>query len=138
MLMPKTWRLPTDNEETAFYVMPFWNNTLKVVTPEDFDEINRTLSDMDLSNEENLNAITLVGSLSQMIIPDKQGRFSISKEIQEYAHLDKKAVLVGAIAFGRIISEELWEKCGRNPANLVKLEKELFVAKQRSQNHSST
>ena len=135
MLMPKTWRLPTDNEDTYFYVMPFWNDTLKVVTPEDFDEINRTLSNMDMSNQDNVDALTIIGSLSQMITPDKQGRFSISKEIQEYAHLDKKAVLVGAIAFGRIISEELWEKCGRNPANLVKLEQEIYAAKQRALNH---
>lgn len=107
--MPKTWRLSSDTEDTHFYLLPGPQKTIQLVTREHFQRLMYRARAIAISDPQQANMISGIAARSQEIIPDKHGRFAISPILFNYAGLQDKAVFVGALTFGRIMTPETWD-----------------------------
>ncbi|HQL09834.1 division/cell wall cluster transcriptional repressor MraZ [Oligosphaera ethanolica] len=107
--MPKNWRLASDTEDTHFFLIPGPQRTIQLVTSEHFQRLMIRARAVAISDPEESNRISGLASHAQEIIPDKHGRFAISPVLFQYAGLKDKAVMVGALTFGRIMTPETWD-----------------------------
>ena len=129
--MPRNWRLDGDSVGTTFYVMPAPGGIVRVCSTEFFNQQMDLMNELNPSDADNQEGMLLIGSLTQAVVPDRQGRFSLTPEIIEYGDLGKRVVLVGAVTYGRIVSEEKWKECGQNFGSLLRLEQNLFLERQK-------
>lgn len=129
--MPRAWRLDGDSAATTFYIMPAPGNIVRVCSTEFFNEQMDLVSRLNPSDPATEEALRIVGSLTQAVVPDRQGRFSLSPEIMEYGQLGKRVAFVGMWHFGRIMSEELWNKEGKNYGALLTLEQNIYKERQK-------
>ena len=132
VLMPRAWRLDGDTAATTFYIMPAPGNVVRVCSTEYFNEQMDLMSRLNPSEPVNQEAMLIVGSLTQAVVPDRQGRFSLSQEILDYGQLGKRVAFVGMVSFGRIVSEELWNECGKNQGALLALEQNIYKERQKN------
>ena len=136
ILMPREWRLSTDNSNTTFYIVPSFPNIIKVYDQVHYDKFIESFDNMDEYDEETATAMMAVGALVAPVTPDKQGRFTITQPLIEHGNLPtdgSKIVLVGAITYGRIVTLDTWMQCKGNPMNLRKVD-ETLSAMRKAQN----
>jgi len=112
LTIPKGWRLPSDGEDTVFYLLPdrSSNHWLRLETRERVERIYDEVEESSLfgSSEEN-QALMEVFSKMQEVTMDKQGRFALSPQLAEFAQIKDKAVFLGAGLNGIIAAPE---NCG--------------------------
>ncbi len=133
ILMPREWRLDTDNSNTMFYIVPSSPNIIKVYDQLHYDKFIESFDNLDEYDEEMADAMMMAGSLVSPVTPDKQGRFTLTQALIEHGQLPtdgSKIVLVGAITYGRIITLDTWTKCKGNPMNLRKIDETLSAMKK--------
>lgn len=138
VLMPREWRLDSDSGITKFYIVPAAPNIVKIYDQEHFDKFWAYFNELDENDPDVQEAQMLAGSLMATVTPDRQGRFSLSPEIIEFAGLPtdgSKVVLVGAVTYGRIVTLDTWAQCKGNPLNLRKIDEKLSeIRKSMQQN----
>ena len=59
-----------------------------------------------MANGESMDSFTDIGSKIQVVEMDKQGRFSLNPVLMEYAQIKDKAVFLGSLICGTIVSAE--------------------------------
>ena len=128
ILMPREWRLDTDNSTTTFHLVPSFPNIIKVYDELHFNRYMEDIMKMDEFSPEVAEAMMAAGAMTAHVTPDKQGRFTISQELIEHGQLPtdgSKIVLVGAFTYGRIVTLDTWMQCKGNPMNLKKIDESL-------------
>ena len=131
LLLPKNWRSPEEN--SRYYIVPALPNIIKIYDQYHFDKYQDLLERLDEEDPSIREGMAITGSLSAEFIPDKLGRFMLTPEIMRFGNLDKKVAFVGAITYGRIISQEIWEKCGQDVDKLRRFEES--VSSERRKNN---
>ena len=110
-VFPKAWRLPSDTEETRFYLVPAPDKSIHLHTSTQFniivDALRKRASSNDVMAARYLAAF---GGNSSQITLDKQGRFQFSPALCKHAELGDKVMFIGSILYAKIISEENWNK----------------------------
>ena len=128
--MPRSWRLPSDTEETAFYLMPGRGRRIQIVTQERMDAIFDALESTSVVNDDKMSAFTDVASKIQVVTLDKQGRFAISPELTKHAGITTQAVFLGSITCGTILAPGEWtQRDTPLPSNLDILQQLEEIAK---------
>ncbi len=110
IVFPRGWRLPTDDANTSFYLMPSRNQTIRVLTQEQMDEVYEMLEDRSLMNAEEMEAITSIASRIQTIFLDGQGRFQLNQDLADHAGIKKDALFQGTIRVGTLRNADGWSK----------------------------
>ena len=110
LTMPRAWRLPTDTDDTAFYLMPGPNHMIMMVTEERMNAVVQGLEDRSLMNKEDHLSKTFLASQSQEIQLDKQGRFQLNQNLAKYAQIEENAVFLGSFDTGTIASPNNWSE----------------------------
>lgn len=108
IVMPKTWRLPTDDEETLFYLIPDSATSISIISSEDYELLAEMLRELPDASDEEADTRASAAALSQAVQLDKQGRFALTPELMEHAALTDKVIFVGSFINGRILSPENW------------------------------
>lgn len=109
LTMPKGWRLPSDNEDTVFYLIPGRKNQICLVTEERIDRIYDKIVESSMASGDKMDSYTDIGSKIQEIVLDKQGRFALSPLLAEFAQIKDKAVFLGSMICGVIVAPENWQ-----------------------------
>ncbi|MCQ2403023.1 MAG: division/cell wall cluster transcriptional repressor MraZ [Lentisphaeria bacterium] len=108
--MPRSWRLPTDTDETAFYLVPGRSRRIQVVTEEKMQAIYDKLENSSLANDDKIAAYTDIASMIQVVTLDSHGRFALSPELAKFAGIKTKAVFLGSIIYGTLMAEDAWQE----------------------------
>lgn len=108
--MPKAWRLPTDDDETLFYLIPDSATSISIISSEDYELLAEMLREVPDLTDEEANIRASAAALSQAVQLDKQGRFALTQELMEHAALTDKVIFVGSFINGRIVSPENWSE----------------------------
>ncbi len=106
LTMPRAWRLSTDNENTQFYIMPGKNGRLQIITEERMGTLYDTLENTPLANGDNIASFTDIASRIQAVTLDQQGRFALNPDLAAYAGITDKAVFLGSITCGTLVSAQ--------------------------------
>ena len=109
LTMPKGWRLPSDNEDTMFFLIPGRRKQICVFTEERMDRILEKINDSSMASDDKMDAYRDVGSKIQEIVLDKQGRFAFNPVLAEFAGIKDKAVFIGSMICGVIVAPENWQ-----------------------------
>ena len=109
LTMPKGWRLPSDNEDTMFFLIPGRRKQICVFTEERFDRILEKINDSSMASGDKMDSYMDVGSKIQEIVLDKQGRFALNPVLAEFAGIKDKAVFLGSMICGVIVAPENWQ-----------------------------
>ena len=106
LTMPRAWRLSSDTAATQFYIMPGRNNRLQIVTEERMGALFDTLDSISVANGDNIASFTDIASRIQAVTLDQQGRFALNPDLAAYAGITDKAVFLGSITCGTLVSAQ--------------------------------
>jgi len=106
LTIPKSWRFLGNDEPIQFFLLPGRNHRLELVTSERIEEIMKKILGVSVANGESMDSFTDIGSKIQVVEMDKQGRFSLNPVLMEYAQIKDKAVFLGSLICGTIVSAE--------------------------------
>ena len=81
-----------------------WDRCLGLWTEEDFADVGDRLTEKIREGLAPQEALRAFASNTHEVRPDSQGRITIPQRLREFAHLDRDAVVIGAI--DRI---EIWD-----------------------------
>lgn len=109
LTMPKGWRLPSDNDDTLFYLIPGRRKQICLVTEERVDRILEKIVDSSMASGDKMDSYTDLGSKIQEVVLDKQGRFALNPLLAEFAGIKDKAVFLGSMICGVIVAPENWQ-----------------------------
>ena len=109
LTMPKGWRLPSDSDDTLFYLIPGRHQQICLVTEDRVDRILEKIVDSSMASDDKMASYTDLGSKIQEAILDKQGRFALSPLLAEFAGIKDKAVFLGSMICGVIVAPENWQ-----------------------------
>lgn len=109
LAIPKQWRLPTDSEDTDFFISVGIGPSLEFY---DYAEFERRQVIAKRSMIDNRTRILGTGSgmNSTIVQLDKQGRFVIPQPLLEVTQIKTNVLCLGSINYGTIIAKEIWEK----------------------------
>ncbi|MCQ2397008.1 MAG: MraZ N-terminal domain containing protein [Lentisphaeria bacterium] len=107
--MPRAWRLPNDDENTQFYLVPGRARRIQIVTEEKMQDIFEKLENSSLANEDKIAAYTDIASKIQPVTLDSHGRFSLSAELAEFSGIKDKAVFLGSMVYGTLMAADAWK-----------------------------
>jgi len=102
IVFPRAWRLPTDDENTKFFLMPSRGGTIRVLTEEQLEEVYEMLEDRSLMDEKEMDAVASIASRIQTITLDGQGRFQLNQDLMDHAGIRKGALFQGTIRVGTL------------------------------------
>lgn len=105
LALPKLWRLDSDTENTRFLISPGPGPSINFHTFDHFQELLRRAMSAP-EDEESQNYLTQTAAYSSVVTLDKQGRFSLTPQLMEYAGIKDKVICVGVWTYGRIMSPE--------------------------------
>ncbi len=108
--MPRSWRLPTDTDDTQFYLIPGRARRIQVVTEEKMQSIFEKLENSSLANDDKIAAYTDIASKIQIVTLDSHGRFALSPTLAEFAGIKDKAVFLGSMVYGTIMAADEWQE----------------------------
>ena len=109
LTLPKTWRLPSDAEDTVFYLMPGHNRRIFLVTEERMESIYDSIVGSSMASNDKMDSYIDIGSKIQEIVLDKQGRFALNPTLAEFAGIKDKAVFLGSLVYGVLVAPENWQ-----------------------------
>lgn len=109
--MPKAWRLPTDTEDTQFFLIPGRNQRIHLVTEEQMERFLTDLMGSSVADGDRMESYTDIGAKIQIVTLDRQGRFAISSALAEFAGISDKVVFLGSMINGTIIAQDKWQDC---------------------------
>ena len=109
LVMPRAWRLASDDENTTFYLMPNRDNTITVMTESQMDDILDMLDDRSLMNRAEMADVTSVAHRILAVTLDSQGRFQLNQDLANHAKIKDSAVCLGSLRVGTIRNAENWE-----------------------------
>ncbi len=110
LALPRSWRLPTDQPDTNFYLVPGRARRIQVVTEEKMQAIFQRLENSSLANDDKIAAYTDIASKIQIVNLDSHGRFVLSADLAEFAGIKDKAVFLGSMVYGTILAPEAWQE----------------------------
>ena len=100
VVLPSTFRAQMNDKG----YLSQWDKCLGLWTEADFADVARRLTEKVRSGEAPQEAIRAFSANAHEVRPDSQGRITIPQRLREFAHLERDAVVIGAI--DRI---ELWD-----------------------------
>lgn len=106
VIMPKSWRLPSDTPETEFYLIPGRDHRIMILTEEKMNAVYDNVEDICFADGDKVFTLEDIASRIQRVTLDKQGRFALSPELVEFAGIQDQAVFKGAFAYGTLTSPE--------------------------------
>ncbi len=109
LALPRTWRLPSDDAATNFYLVPGRARRIQVVTEEKMQSIFEKLESSSLANDDKIAAYTDIASKIQIVNLDSHGRFVLSPELAEFAGIKDKALFLGSMVYGTLLAPESWQ-----------------------------
>ncbi len=117
LVMPRAWRLPTDDENTTFFLMPNRDNSITIMTESQMDDILDMLDDRSLMNREEMADVTAVAHRILAVTLDSQGRFQLNEDLVKHANLKERAIFLGSLRVGTIRDAASWD--AKRPAGEV-------------------
>lgn len=109
LAIPSQWRDETA-EGNHFFLLPGREKSLQLVPAETFQELLQKLRKISFADRQAAVAMATVGSMAQECQCDKQGRITFSKKLMDHAQLEKRVLLIGAVATAQIWKPEAWEE----------------------------
>lgn len=106
LAMPKNWRLPNDDESTPFFLLPGRHHRIFVITEDRATRLFESAEKISVLDGEGMGACEDIASKLQIVSLDKQGRFALDPALAAHAEISNKAVFLGAIFCGTIVSPE--------------------------------
>jgi len=107
--IPADWR--ANGSQNVFMLIPGKEATLQLYPDTVFQErIMPKLKALSAANPDDLRKLRTLGSNIFTCECDKQGRIQLPAKLIEFAHLGKRAALIGSGDFGQIMSAERWEE----------------------------
>lgn len=104
---PKLWRLKSDTDDTQFYLVPGRDHRIQVVTEERMGAIFDALEEnSSLADRQVADSFTDIASRIQVVSLDKQGRFALNSELAQFAGISDKAVFLGSLNYGTLVSPD--------------------------------
>lgn len=111
--IPAEWR--ENGRQNVFMLIPGKEATLQLYPVAVFSErIMPKLKALSAANPDDLRKLRTLGSNIYKCECDKQGRIQLPAKLIEFAHLGKRAALIGSGDFGQIMSAERWEAEQKN------------------------
>ena len=94
----------------SFVITKGLDGCLFAFSKKEWEEFEQKLKSLPLTNKAARDSVRffLAGAMECEIV--KQGRFLISNELRNHAHLDKEIVIVGVITRLEIWNREEWQK----------------------------
>ncbi|MCL2083053.1 MAG: division/cell wall cluster transcriptional repressor MraZ [Oscillospiraceae bacterium] len=92
----------------VFFVFTFLDRCLWVYSQESWDKMREKLAGMPSSRSRKMKRI--IYPTSQKCEPDNQGRVLISKDLRDYAEIEKESVIIGAGDHVEIWSKQRWDQ----------------------------
>lgn len=110
LTIPSQWRDQVGPSK-SLYVMPGVEARYLNIFPAGvMAQILDKIKNLSIADEEGRQFVRVLGSQSDLVPWDSQGRIRINDELLAYAGLTSQAVMVGAIQSFEIWSPEAWEK----------------------------
>ena len=100
VVLPSTFRVQMNDKG----YLSQWDKCLGLWTEDDFADVARRLTEKVRAGEAPQEAIRAFSANAHEVRPDTQGRITIPQRLREFAHLERDAVVIGAI--DRI---EIWD-----------------------------
>ena len=100
VVLPSTFRVQMNEKG----YLSQWDKCLGLWTEDDFADVARRLTEKVRAGEAPQEAIRAFSANAHEVRPDTQGRITIPQRLREFAHLERDAVVIGAI--DRI---EIWD-----------------------------
>jgi len=117
LAMPKSWRLPADDENTQFFLVPGRNHRIFVITEDRASRLFESAEKISVLDGDGMGACEDIASKLQIVTLDKQGRFALDPALAAHAEISNKAVFLGAIFCGTIVSPEHRQELA-NPSDM--------------------
>lgn len=117
LAMPKSWRLPDDDENVQFFLLPGRNHRIFVITEDRAARLFESAEKISILDGEGMGACEDIASKLQIVSLDKQGRFALDPVLAAHAGISNKAVFLGAIFCGTIVAPEHKEEA-TNPKDM--------------------
>ena len=91
IILPSKYR---ENLGESFFVLRGFDKCLMIYTKEDYNELAARIKALPMSNNGGRVQRHVFGH-TELVTPDKQGRFVIPTELRDYAELDKDVIITG-------------------------------------------
>lgn len=107
----------------SFVITKGLDGCLFAFSKKEWEEFEQKLKSLPLTNKAARDSVRffLAGAMECEI--DKQGRFLISNELRNHAHLDKEIIIVGVITRLEIWNREDWQKYNNRDNSTEDIEK---------------
>lgn len=111
LTVPSKWRVTGGDEEVYLALPNPTKGCITVYPPERAAKFLERMSEIDLANEEQQEALMELSSMAQSFSYDGQGRISLDEHLLEFAGIDgKEVVLLGNFGTFSIWSQETYDR----------------------------
>jgi MraZ protein len=106
--LPKNWR-PQSPSENGYFLLKGRAKSLQLVPARVFLPFLQKLLSVSFANREASLALASFGEATEEVSCDKQGRITLTPDMQEHSGIESQALLVGAVTTIQIWNPESWE-----------------------------
>lgn len=107
VILPSKFREPFD---AGAYLTRAIDGCLAVYTPDEFALLTAGMQEKAKRGQVHRNVARLFSAGTAEVVPDRQGRIALPPKLREYARLDERVVVTGAINRLEIWDAETWSR----------------------------